>query len=139
MQQKTIVNRYGHRVANPDYKDTMVERLQAIDKAVNGLNSNELNAKTYRLFNVPNHALHAREMGLTEEEYRQEAINFLKGKPLDDELQLTRENGETIRWNMDTGEFGILQSNGNVKTYYNIGTGDDAWKYFLRQANSTGE
>jgi hypothetical protein len=139
MGQKTLRNRYGQVYPNPDYKATVQDRLNAIKTALSGLNYNNLNASNYRFFNSPNHAVHAREMGLSEDEYRQKAIEFLKGPPQGDELQLTRPNGDILRWNEDTGEFGILQSNGNVKTYYNIGTGDDAWLYFLRQANTTGE
>ncbi len=139
MGQKTLRNRYGQVYPNPDYKATVQERLDAIKTALEGLNYDDLNASNYRFFNSPNHAIHAREMGLSEDEYRQKAIEFLKGPPHGDELQLTRPNGDTLRWNEDTGEFGILQSNGNVKTYYNIGTGEDAWLYFLRQASTTGE
>jgi hypothetical protein len=139
MSQKTLRNKYGQIYPNPDYKDKIQTILQSINTALNGLNFDELNSRGYKYFDAPNHARHAREMGLTEVEYKQKAIDFLKGQPLDDELQLIRPNGDVLRWNEDTGEFGILQSDGNVKTYYNIGTSEDAWLYFLKQANKTGE
>jgi len=139
MQQKILRNKYGQNYPNPDYKDTMEARLQCINVVISNLNNNKLNSKDYKYFDSPNHTQHSREMGLTDAEYKQKAMDFLKGQPLDDELQLTRPNGDILRWNEDTGEFGILQSDGNVKTYYNIGTDEDAWLYFLRQANRMGE
>lgn len=139
MQQKILRNKYGQSYPNPDYKDTMEARLQCINTVISGLNTDKLKPKYYKYFDPPNHRQHSREMSLADAEYKQKAIDFLKSQPLDDELQLTRPNGDTLRWNEDTGEFGILQSDGNVKTYYNIGTGEGAWLYFLRQTNRTGE
>ena len=139
MGQKTVRSVYGHISANPDYKASSQERLQAFDAAIKSLNGTQLNPRTYRSFNSSNHAIHAREMGLTEDEYKQDAIDFLKGAPNGNELQLTRSNGEIVRWNKDTGEFGIVKPNGDVKTYYDEGTNDKAYLYFLTQAVKTGE
>ena len=45
-------------------------------------------------------------------------MDFMEKKPDTDELQLARPNGEIIRYNTRTLEFGIVLGNGTVKTYY---------------------
>lgn len=69
----------------------------------------------------------------TPQEYEQEAINFLSGTPSADELQLKRTNGDIVRWNKATGEFGVISSSGIIRTYFDISGRADPSAYFLRQ------
>jgi len=50
--------------------------------------------------------------------YEQQAIDFLSGAPDANELQLQRTNGDYIRFNPTTDEFGIVTQNGIIRTYY---------------------
>lgn len=117
-----------------NYHRSMAAALATIDAAINGLNFNSLNPTGFR--HLSSHEKHISEMGYkSPEEYAQAAKDFLSGAPNDDELQLTRPNGETIRWNMATGEFGIVDKSGNIITYYDLGTNQRAWDYFLNSAS----
>jgi hypothetical protein len=117
-----------------NYHRSMAAALATIDAAINGMNFNSLQPTGFR--HLSSHEKHISEMGYkSPEEYAQAAKDFLSGAPNDDELQLTRPNGETIRWNMVTGEFGIVDRSGNIITYYDLGTNQRAWDYFLNSAS----
>jgi hypothetical protein len=119
-----------------NYHRSMAAALATIDAAINGMNFNSLKPTGFR--HLSSHEKHISEMGYkSPEEYAQAAKDFLSGAPNDDELQLTRPNGETIRWNMVTGEFGIVDRSGNIITYYDLGTNQRAWDYFLNSASDT--
>ena len=46
------------------------------------------------------------------------ASDFLTGEPSDGTLEGVRSwNGDTVRYNDNTGEFGIVSSSGTIKTY----------------------
>ncbi|MCC7018672.1 MAG: hypothetical protein IT332_02885 [Ardenticatenales bacterium] len=72
------------------------------------------------------HAARLLEHGIIEEDsvdaYEQAAISFLS-RPVDGNgitLEGRRENGDRIRWNRDTREFGVVCKCGFVHTYYVI-------------------
>lgn len=69
----------------------------------------------------------------SKEVYQQQATNFLSGSPDDSAVQLTRTNGDVVRWDPSTGEFGFVSSTGIVRTYYSIGGRSEPAAYFLRQ------
>jgi pyocin large subunit-like protein len=63
---------------------------------------------------------HGRDLGLaTEQEYLDAADTFLGG-PLDATAtwECRRRNGDLIRYNEATGEFGVLGTNRVIKTYF---------------------
>lgn len=77
---------------------------------------------------------HGADFGATSEEmYQQQATDFLSGTSDDSAMQLTHTNGDVVRWNPSTGEFGVLSSTGTIRTYYSIGGRADPAAYFLRQ------
>ncbi|HVB62629.1 MAG TPA: hypothetical protein VNE61_15665 [Ktedonobacteraceae bacterium] len=77
---------------------------------------------------------HGSDFGATSKEiYQQQANDFLSGVPDDSAVQLTRTNGDVVRWDPSTGEFGVVSSTGGVRTYYSIGGRADPAAYFLRQ------
>jgi hypothetical protein len=53
----------------------------------------------------------------TPEEYERQARTFLVGRPGPDTLQSTR-NGDIIRFNPITNEFGVISQHGTIRTYY---------------------
>jgi hypothetical protein len=57
----------------------------------------------------------------------------MSGFPSAGVLQLQRTNGDIVRWNTLTGDFGIVTTNGVIRTYYNIANRSDPLDYFLRQ------
>jgi pyocin large subunit-like protein len=66
------------------------------------------------------HQKHKTEFGwISEYEYAVLADKFL-GLPLDPQTQLEgrRKNGDIVRFDMVTSEFGILLSDGHIKTYF---------------------
>jgi len=81
---------------------------------------------------------HFRDHGLdfgatTPQIYEQQAIDFLSGAPDSYELQVRRPGGDYARWNMVTGEFGVVTPSGVIRTYYDISGKVDALAYFLGQ------
>jgi len=66
------------------------------------------------------HKSHRGEFGwISEEKYAAQADMFL-GQPLNPVTQKegTRKNGDTVRLDMATGEFGVLLKSGYIKTYF---------------------
>ena len=51
-------------------------------------------------------------------EYGRAASRFLTGTPGRGVLEKTRDNGDLIRFNPRTDEFGVISRDGTVKTYY---------------------
>jgi hypothetical protein len=73
---------------------------------------------------------------LTPEEYVNQANTFLSGFPAPNEVQLMRTNGDIVRLNRSTNEFGIITSEGIVRTYFEPNpaiTGRSNLQYFLDQ------
>jgi hypothetical protein len=110
-----------------------------IDSIVNGLNFDPISPKPFPPASLQehyrNHRNDRRFNATSPEDYQQQAKDFMDGSPTPDELQITRaSNGYIIRWNMQTGEFGIVNSNGTLISYYNIKDSTDPMKYVLQQA-----
>ncbi|MHB8598467.1 MAG: hypothetical protein ACYDER_16820 [Ktedonobacteraceae bacterium] len=77
---------------------------------------------------------HGTDFGSADKQtYEQQANNFMSNAPNNDELQLTRTNGDTLRWDTKTGEFGVVTSDGYIKTYFDISGKIDPYAYFTRQ------
>lgn len=53
--------------------------------------------------------------------YEQQAIRFMSGPPGESVWQLMRPNGDIVRWDPSTGWFGIIDKDGGVLSYMNIG------------------
>jgi RHS repeat-associated protein len=51
-------------------------------------------------------------------DYQDKAAAFLTGKPADGVQESTRENGDVVRFNPKTQEFGVISSDGTIRTYY---------------------
>lgn len=73
------------------------------------------------------------ELFMNAENYQRMAILFMRDMPNSDVLQLHRTNGDYVRYNPKTGEFGISRSNGYIRSYYNISGIAKPFDYFLRQ------
>lgn len=54
----------------------------------------------------------------TPEEYQRMASQFLTGTPEAGVLEKTRSNGDIVRFNPATDEFGVLSKDGIIRTYY---------------------
>ena len=54
----------------------------------------------------------------TEDEYEQQASDFLNGRRNTTTLEKTRSNGDVVRYDPTTEEFGVGTPNGGVRTYY---------------------
>ena len=69
-------------------------------------------------------------------DYEQAAVDFMQGLMGPNIYQGVRSNGDIIRFNEVTNEFGIARSDGVIRTYY---ISDPArnfmsnWEYVLRQ------
>lgn len=75
--------------------------------------------------------LHGWEFGaMTEAEYERLADNFLSGPKGTDTLECRRGNGDRLRYNPVTNEFGVLRRDGVIRTYFKP---DVAWH--RRQTN----
>ena len=48
-------------------------------------------------------------------------------------MQLERQNGDYIRWNSHTGQFGVRFKDGRLKTYFIGKATEEGYKYFLEQ------
>jgi hypothetical protein len=76
---------------------------------------------------------HGSEVGAsTEEEYLSKAQSFLGGAPKDGVAQGVNGN-LYYRYNINTGEYGIVNTRGTIVTYYNISNKADPWGYFRKQ------
>lgn len=51
-------------------------------------------------------------------EYHSQASSFLTGRPSRGTEEITRSNGDVVRYNQRTDEFGVVSSEGAVRTYY---------------------
>lgn len=66
---------------------------------------------------------HGREMGAaTEQEYEQLADAFLGSPVRPPVVECERRNGDRVRCNPDTNEFGVIARSGVIRTYYDIGS-----------------
>ncbi len=52
------------------------------------------------------------------QEYQQQADNYLTGPLKNGALEKVRQNGDVVRYNPSTGEFGVVSANGVIRTYY---------------------
>jgi hypothetical protein len=69
-------------------------------------------------------------------EYRAAARAFMNGEPRPGVVQGTRANGEVVRFEPATGKFGVMRSNGTIKTYFRPnGTPTEQIRYFEREVN----
>jgi len=70
----------------------------------------------------------------SEQEYEQAAKKFLSGEPSSDVLQRVRPNGDIVRFNPTTNEFGVISKSGVIRTYFipdPIKNGISNLEYFL--------
>lgn len=51
-------------------------------------------------------------------DYQSKAAGFLTGAPKDGVQQFTRKNGDVVRFDPKTNEFGVVKKDGTIKTYY---------------------
>jgi hypothetical protein len=62
---------------------------------------------------------HGADFGATTmAEYAQQADNFLGGAKTGQTLERVRENGEIVRYNVITDEFGVIGPDGVIKSYF---------------------
>lgn len=62
---------------------------------------------------------HGADFGATSPtQYQQMADNFLTGPRGANTLERTRANGDVVRYDPTTDAFGVVSSNGTVRTYY---------------------
>jgi hypothetical protein len=54
----------------------------------------------------------------TPDEYAQQAGGFLKGNARPGTLETIRPNGDIVRYNPTTNEFGVVKADGTIRTYY---------------------
>ena len=54
----------------------------------------------------------------TEMEYQQLADNFLTGSRNSSTLEITRSNGDVVRYDSGTDRFGVISSAGSIRTFY---------------------
>lgn len=99
-----------------------------ITDIINALTRQSINARPFNASSLQRHAQeHAAETGASSpQDYQQKAENFMNGAPDADEIEIRRANGEIIRYNLKTHEFGIVYSNGQLVTYYKVDKGSDA-------------
>ena len=102
-----------------------------------GLNNKDLGlAKPFKTRNsLDRHAQeHSDEFGfITPDEYETLAIKFMSGPLVWHVMQLERQNGDYIRWNSHTGQFGVRFRDGRLKTYFLGKATEEGYKYFLEQ------
>ncbi len=110
----------------------------AIDSVINQFNSTELtNVQSFgQEWQLNSHyGLHGSDVGASSpEDYVNKAKDFMNGSPNSDEIQILRSNGQYVRWNFKTGEFGIINANGTLNTYYKKKLSQSAWQYMICQA-----
>jgi filamentous hemagglutinin len=54
----------------------------------------------------------------TPEEYERQADDFLNGPRGDEVLEKVRPNGDIVRYNPTTDEFGVTRADGTIRTYF---------------------
>lgn len=54
----------------------------------------------------------------TAAEYERLADAFLNGPPVASTVEKVRANGDTVRYDPATEEFGVVKSDGTIRTYY---------------------
>lgn len=79
---------------------------------------------------------HAKEMGLSEKEYAKKAYDFLS-KPLSDTMEEMSVEGrpgysKTYRYDYSTNEFGVINPNGNISSYYRLKKGANQWENMIK-------
>jgi len=83
-----------------------------------------------------NHRAHAREFGLTPENYEKAAKNFLSSKNPDilTHIRTTGDlKGDIVRFNPTTKEFSVASNAGYVKTYYKPKRGMDYYRDQIKE------
>lgn len=76
---------------------------------------------------------HGSEVGAkTESDYEHLADSFLGGSKATGTFECLRSNGDLVRYNATTREFGILTANGYIRTYYPLYK-RDSMAYFRKQ------
>jgi len=77
---------------------------------------------------------HRNELGArSAAHYDKMASRFMSGTPQQGVLQGTRSNGEVVRYNPRTREFGVIKSNGTIKTYYKLEPKRNGMAYYQRE------
>ncbi len=61
---------------------------------------------------------HADEMGLTDEEYEKNSIEFMNQPADENTREHERINGDQVRYKKDTNEFGAMREDYSMKTYF---------------------
>jgi pyocin large subunit-like protein len=66
-------------------------------------------------------------------EYEEKADSFLGG-PLDAHSLVGQDTqGDMVRYNSATREFGVMSRDGVIRTYYRIPAGKDGMKYYIER------
>lgn len=68
----------------------------------------------------------------SEAEYEQQADSFLGGPAATGTLECFRRNGDLVRYNTLTSEFGVLHADNTIGTYWRLNKQDNM-AYFKRQ------
>ncbi|MDE5667708.1 MAG: hypothetical protein K2I29_05655 [Clostridia bacterium] len=72
-----------------------------------------------KLKNLPDHIQHAKEMGFkNQDEYENAAAEFWNSP--DGEIYYGSKRGRFAKYNEKTGEYAVVDVDGNLKTYYKI-------------------
>lgn len=62
---------------------------------------------------------HGADFGLSNPpDYEAQAARFLAGRPSQGILEIVRTNGDIVRYNTSTNEFGIITQDGIIRTYF---------------------
>ncbi len=65
-----------------------------------------------------------REMGLTRNQYKSQAVAFANKVDRENHVSFIRRNGETFKYSKITGELAVISKEGIVETYYKS---NDKW------------
>lgn len=86
---------------------------------------------------------HAKEMGMSESEYLAAANNFLS-KPLSKSMEEIVVEGrpgysKIYRYDYSTNEFGVINSRGNISSYYKPNKGLEMWESTIKEKSEPNE
>lgn len=77
---------------------------------------------------VDHHKRHGKEMGFkNEREYNEAGVEFLS-KPLGENMEEIIADGRRLRYDYNTNEFGVVNPDGNMSTYYWPNKGIKEWE-----------